>query len=124
MGSKADAKQAKYAKQMMASKLAQDQTDPAEWAAWVVELLVELELRAMRLDPEHPQAYELGLERLSDAIADRLSKKQWGKGNQARKSALGARQCANCGNVLEPDEGHRSRVYLGSVCDGCYDLEK
>ena len=38
--------------------------------------------------------------------------------NQAQE-----RHCANCGNLLEPDEGHTSLVYKGAVCDACHERE-
>jgi DNA-directed RNA polymerase subunit M/transcription elongation factor TFIIS len=32
--------------------------------------------------------------------------------------------CAYCGNELDPDEGHKSKIYPGLICDSCYDLER
>jgi hypothetical protein len=31
-------------------------------------------------------------------------------------------RCAYCHNLLEPDEGHKSKYYTGLLCDGCHDL--
>ena len=45
-------------------------------------------------------------------------------GLQFGKLTAGGARCANCGNFLEDDEGHRSEIYRGLICDGCYDLEK
>lgn len=42
---------------------------------------------------------------------------------QAGDTSTPAR-CAACGNWLEPDESHPSKIYKGAICDGCLDLER
>jgi hypothetical protein len=47
------------------------------WHSHMGDILRALEARAMDLDPDHPQAFELFLQRLQDTIADRLTDGRW-----------------------------------------------
>lgn len=60
-----------------AEALAQLITQPEAWNPFVVYFLECLELEAMRLDPQHPEAVELFYARLGDALADRLQAGRW-----------------------------------------------
>lgn len=33
------------------------------------------------------------------------------------------RRCANCGDLLDDDEGHPSAIHIGTLCDSCSELE-
>lgn len=50
---------------------------PADWIGAMVFVLKRLEGLAMTADKDHPQSYELFLQRLQDVIADRLSNHRW-----------------------------------------------
>lgn len=60
-----------------AADLAQVRPSPGDWPEWLVVLLRELERQAMDIEPDHPEYYELALERLGDTIADRLAARKW-----------------------------------------------
>jgi hypothetical protein len=62
-----------------AGDLAQAEPDPAAWSAWLVLLLEALEAEAYKrnLDADHPAAVELTLERMRDALTDRLNSGRW-----------------------------------------------
>ncbi len=60
-----------------ARDIAQNATDPAQWAQWIGYLLEVLEVAAMDLDPNHPELYELVLSDLAGSIATRLEEGRW-----------------------------------------------
>lgn len=62
-----------------ASILASVESDPREWAPWLILLAQSLETEAMQrnLDPDHPTGVELVFERLQNALADRLKNHRW-----------------------------------------------
>ena len=57
--------------------LAQIVPDPILWDECIIYLLQALELQAMELDTEHPEAIELTFENIRDSLAGRLQEGQW-----------------------------------------------
>jgi len=57
--------------------LAQALPEPALWDEWIAYFLEALELQAMELDAEHPEAIEVAFENIKESLIGRLQEGRW-----------------------------------------------
>ena len=60
-----------------AKDLAQALPEPGEWSGWIVYLLEVLEVAAMDIDPDHPEAFEMSISGIAAEIGGRLQEGRW-----------------------------------------------
>lgn len=61
----------------IANEIAEVESDPSQWDIPALYLFETLEVLAMGKDPNHPDGYNAMVEKVRDALTDRLENGSW-----------------------------------------------